>query len=93
MANETFYKEGLTSEPRQTRVCEQALRSTLATGGKRKENLPLRLWNLNVEKVNVECCQLVEMTLAMMSLLLERFKLCFFFTFALISTLHLLVEI
>ena len=62
-------------------------------GGKRKENLPLRLWNLNVEKVNVECCQLVEMTLAMMSLLLERFKLCFFFTFALISTLHLLVEI
>ena len=47
--------------------------------GKRKENLLLRLWNLNVEKVDVECCRLAEMTLVMMSLPLARFKLCFFF--------------
>ena len=50
-------------------------------GVKRKENLLLRLWNSNVEK------------LVMMSLPLAHFKYVFFFTFALISTLHLLAEI
>ena len=59
-------------------------------GGKRKENLLLHLWNLTIEKVNVECCRLAEMTLVMMSLPLARFKLCFFyicthFRFALIG--------
>ena len=78
--------------PVQNVACEQAFRAGVPWrwGGKRKENLLLHLWNLTIEKVNVECCRLAEMTLVMMSLPLARFKLCFFyicthFRFALIG--------
>ena len=57
-------------------------------GVKRKENLLLRLWNLNVEKVNVECCWLVEMTLVMVSLPVSNyvfFDICTHFHFTLIG--------
>ena len=38
-------------------ACEQALRGGEERGGKRKESLQLRLWNLNIciEKVNAKC--------------------------------------
>ena len=29
-------------------ACEQALRGALVEGGKRKESLQIRLWNLNI---------------------------------------------
>ena len=67
---------------------EQALR-----GGKRKESLPLRLWNLNVcvEKVDAKCW-LAEMTIVMVSLPLAHVFQCLF-TFALISASCWLAEI
>ena len=46
-------------------------------GGKRKESLLLHLWNLNIEKVDVECCWLAEMTLVMMSIPLVCVFTCF----------------
>ena len=60
-------------------ACEQALRGA---GGKRKESLQLRLWNLNIciEKVDAKCW-LAETTLVMMSLPLARVFQCLF-TFA-----------
>ena len=40
-------------------ACEQALRGALAAGGKRKESLQLRLWNLNsTSNSPVASCQL-----------------------------------
>ena len=62
-------------------------------GGKRKENLQLRLWSLNIciEKVDAKC-SLAKMTLVMTSLPLARVFQCLF-TFALVSASRLLAEI
>ena len=53
------------------------LRGALAAGGKRKESLQLRLWNLNIciEKVEAKCW-LAEMTLVMTSLPLDTCFQC-----------------
>ena len=62
-------------------------------GGKRKESLQLRLWNLNIciEKVDAKCW-LAEMTLVMTSLPLALDFRCLF-TFALVSASRWLAEI
>ena len=62
-------------------------------GGKRKESLHLRLWNLNICVENVEAkCWLAEMTLVMTSLFLARvFQM--FVTLALVSASRWLAEI
>ena len=70
--------------PVQNVACEQALQGTLVTG--REKNLLLRLWNLNIEKVDVECCRLAEMTLVMMSLPLVCVFTCFQMFFFYIRT-------
>ena len=74
-------------------ACKQALRALWRRGGKRKDSLLLRLWNLNIciEKVDAKCW-LAEMTLVMTSLLLARVFQCLF-TFALISASRWLAEI
>ena len=74
-------------------ACTQALRALWRRGGKRKDSLLLRLWNLNIciEKVDAKCW-LAEMTLVMTSLLLARVFQCLF-TFALISASRWLAEI
>ena len=66
-------------------ACEQAVR-----GGKRKESLQLRLWNLNIciEKVDAKCW-LAEMALVMTLLPLPRVFQCF----ALVSASRWLAEI
>ena len=62
-------------------------------GGKRKESLQLRLWNLNTCIENVYAkCWLAEMTLVMTSLPLAPVFQCLF-TFALVSTSRWLAEI
>ena len=69
-------------------ACEQALR-----GGKTKESLQLRLWNLNIGIEKVESKSwLAEMTLVMTSLPLARVFQCLF-TFALVSASRWLAEI
>ena len=62
-------------------------------GGKRKESLKIRLWNLSIciEKV-VAKCWLAEMTLVMTWLPLARAFQCLF-TFVLVSASHWLAEI
>ena len=62
-------------------------------GGKRKESLQLRLWNLNIciEKVHAKCW-LAEMTLIVTSLPLAGVSQCLF-AFTLISTSSWLAEI
>ena len=74
-------------------ACEQALWALWQQGGKRKESLQLRLWNLNIciEKVDAKCW-FVEMTSAMTSLCLLHDFQCLL-TFLPISTLRWLVEI
>ena len=73
-------------------ACEQALRGLWWQGGKRKESLQLRLWNLNIciKKVYVKCW-LAEMTLVMMSLPKALVFQCLF-TFVLVSTSRWLAE-
>ena len=74
-------------------ACEQALRSALRRGGKMKESLQLRLWNLNIciENVDVKCC-LAKMTKVMTSLLLAR-VFQWLLTFALVSASRWLADI
>ena len=53
----------------------------LRRGGKRKERLQLRLWNLNICMAKVdEKCWLADMTLIMASLPLAFFFVCFYFS-------------
>ena len=77
-------------------ACEQALWALWQQGrqgGKRKESLQLRLWNLNIciEKVHAKCW-FVEMTSAMTSLCLLHVFQCLL-TFLPISAFRWLAEI
>ena len=76
-----------------TLACEQAFRALWRRGGKSKERLRLRLWNLNIciEKVEAKCW-LAEMTLVLTSLPLARVFQCLF-TFALVSSSRWLAEV
>ena len=73
-------------------TCKQVLRA-LWRGGKKKESLQLRLWNLNIciEKVDAQCWS-AEMTLVMTSLPLARVSRQCLFTFVLVSASRWLAE-